>query len=163
MRRVLVALLLGATLTTPAFAADADAVVPPAALTVTPDAIAAAASATGSAIDLAPRKVRFEYERPSLLPALYATSAALQGYDAFSTLRAVNHGAREANPLVGGVVKSPVAFVAMKAGVAAASIMAAERLWKTNHRMGAIGLMIASNAMMGVVAAHNSRVLANLK
>jgi hypothetical protein len=163
MRRVLVALLLGATLTTPAFAADADAVVPPAALTVTPDAIAAAASATGSAIDLAPRKVRFEYERPSLLPALYATSAALQGYDAFSTLRAVNHGAREANPLVGGVVKSPVAFVAMKTGVAAASIMAAERLWKTNHRMGAIGLMIASNAMMGVVAAHNSRVLANLK
>jgi hypothetical protein len=163
MRRVLVALLLGATLATPAFAADADAVVPPAALTVTPEAIAAAASATGSAIDLAPRKVRFEYERPSLLPALYATSAALQGYDAFSTLRAVNHGAREANPLVGGVVKSPVAFVAMKAGVAAASIMAAERLWKTNHRMGAIGLMIASNAMMGVVAAHNSRVLANLK
>jgi hypothetical protein len=65
--------------------------------------------------------------------------------------------------MMSGITKNPAAFVAMKAGVTTASIMAAERLWKTNHRMGAIGLMIASNAMMGVVAAHNSRVLSTLK
>jgi hypothetical protein len=29
--------------------------------------------------------------------------------------------------------------------------------------VGAIGLMIASNAMMGIVAAHNSRVLSDLR
>jgi hypothetical protein len=46
--------------------------------------------------------------------------------------------------------------------VTAASILAAEQLWKGNHRAGAIGLMIASNVMMGMVAAHNARVLSSL-
>jgi hypothetical protein len=164
MRRLLVATLLGAALSTPAFAADpVDAPAP--ALTLAPATIAAAAAAatTSNAIDLAPRTSPFEYRRPSLLPALYATSAALQGYDAYSTLSALKNGAHEANPVMGGLVKNPAAFVAMKAGVATASIMAAERLWKSNHRMGAIGLMVASNAMMGIVAAHNSRVLSTLR
>jgi hypothetical protein len=60
-------------------------------------------------------------------------------------------------------VKSPAAFVAMKASVTAASIMAAERLWKGHHRMGAIGLMVASNVIMGVVAANNARVLSTVR
>ena len=54
-------------------------------------------------------------------------------------------------------------FVAMKAGVTMASIMAAESLWKNHHRFGAIGLMVASNLMMGVVAKHNAQVLSTLK
>jgi hypothetical protein len=62
-----------------------------------------------------------------------------------------------------GMVKSPAAFVAMKAGVTAASIMSAEQLWKGNHRMGAVGMMVATNVMMGMVAAHNSHVLSQLK
>ena len=45
----------------------------------------------------------------------------------------------------------------------AASIMAAEQLWKANHRLGAIGLMVASNAMMSAVAVNNQRVLSTLK
>ena len=57
----------------------------------------------------------------------------------------------------------PAAFVAMKAGVTMASIMAAESLWKNHHRFGAIGLMVASNLMMGVVAKHNAQVLSTLK
>lgn len=162
MRRLLVTTLLGASLCTPAFAADAaDSQVP--ALTVAPATIAAAAAAPSNSAELAPRTMPFKYGRPSLLPALYATSAALQGFDAYSTLSALKNGGREANPLMSGVVKNPAAFVAMKAGVTTASIMAAERLWKSNHRMGAIGLMIASNAMMGIVAAHNSRVLSDLR
>ena len=163
MRRLLVATLLGAALSTPAFAADADDVPTPA-LTISPATIAAAANngAPAANTDLATRS-SFNYRRPSVLPALYATSAALQGYDAASTLRALQNGAHEANPMMKSVVKSPAAFVAMKAGVTAASIMSAEQLWKSNHRMGAVGMMVATNVLMGMVAAHNSRVLSQLQ
>ena len=161
MRRLLIATLLGAALSTPAFAADA-ADTQPAALVIAPATVAAVASSTAANADLATRS-NWKYGRPSMLPALYATSAALQGYDAYSTLTALKSGGREANPLMKGITKSPAAFVAMKAGVTMASIMASEQLWKNNHRMGAIGLMVASNLMMGVVAKHNAQVLSNLK
>ena len=160
MRRLLIATLLGATLCTPAFAADASDT-QPAALVIAPTAIAAATSPAAN-VDLATRS-NWKYGRPTILPALYVTSAALQGYDAYSTLTALKNGGREANPLMKGIVKSPAAFVAMKAGVTMASIMAAESLWKNNHRFGAIGLMVASNLMMGVVAKHNAQVLSTLR
>jgi hypothetical protein len=162
MRRLVIATILGATLATPAFAADATDQLSlniPGAATVTAAANAAAPAASP---EFATHST-FTYRRPSMLPALYATSAALQGYDTFSTLNALKSGAREANPLMKSVVKSPAAFVAMKAGVAAGSILAAEQLWKNHHRMGAIGMMVASNVMMGIVAAHNSHVLSQLK
>jgi len=161
MRRLLVATLLGATLCTPAFAADANDT-QPAALVIAPATIAAVAASPAANIDVATRS-DWKYGRPSMLPALYATSAALQGYDAYSTLSALKNGGREANPLMKGITKSPAAFVAMKAGVTMASIMAAESLWKNHHRFGAIGLMVASNLMMGVVAKHNAQVLSSLK
>jgi uncharacterized protein DUF5658 len=160
MRRLVIATVLGAALATPAFAADEQSP----ALNISAAAVAAAANSAAPAAspELATRS-SFSYRRPPMLPALYATSAALQGYDTFSTLSAMRSGAREANPLMKGVVKSPAAFVAMKAGVTAGSIMAAEQLWKSHHRMGAVGMMIASNVMMGIVAAHNSHVLSQLK
>lgn len=162
MRRLLIATVLGAALSTSAFAADADAVQTPA-LTIAPATLAAAAAnPTAASPDFATRSP-FKYGRPSMLPALYATSAALQGFDAYSTLTALKSGAREANPVMKSVTKSPVAFVAMKAGMTAASIMAAEQLWKSHHRTAAIGLMVASNVMMGMVARHNSQVLSSLK
>lgn len=161
MRRLLVATLLGAALSTPAFAADATDT-QPAALVVAPATIAAVANTTAASTDVATR-TDWKYGRPSMLPALYATSAALQGYDAYSTLTALKNGGREANPLMKGIVKSPAAFVAMKAGVTMASIMASEQLWKNHHRVGAIGLMVASNLMMGFVAKHNAQVLSTLK
>jgi hypothetical protein len=101
--------------------------------------------------------------RPFALPGLYAGSAFLQGYDAYSTLSALKSGATEANPLMRGITKSPVAFVALKAGVTAGSIMGAERLWKDNHRTAAVLMMIASNGMMAAVAAHNSAVLQRVR
>ena len=161
MRRLLIATLLGATLCTPAFAADASDT-QPAALVIAPTAIAAAATSPAANLDLATRS-NWKYGRPSILPALYVSSAALQGYDAYSTLTALKNGGREVNPLMQGIVKRPAAFVAMKAGVTMASIMAAESLWKNHHRFGAIGLMVASNLMMGVVAKHNAQVLSTLK
>ena len=163
MRRFVVATILGLALATPTFAADADAPL---------NSLAARSTAAVATVSNAPTAKadadtdayqRFTYGRPSLLPAMYMTSAALQGYDAFSTMKALKNGGREANPFMRAIVQRPAAFIAMKAGVTTASIMAAEQLWKGNHRMGAIGLMVASNVMMGAVAAHNSRVLSSLK
>lgn len=163
MRRLVAATVLGLALATPTFAADADS--PNTALN-TSSAVATAVVTSASTADTdagVGNFQRFSYGRPALLPSMYATSAFLQGYDAFSTMKALKNGGREANPVMQAIVKNPAAFIAVKAGVTTASIMAAEQLWKSNHRMGAIGLMIASNAMMGAVAAHNSRVLSSLK
>lgn len=170
MRRLIVASLLGVCLSTPAFAADpADDNNSPqstslAAAAATAAGVAATAANTAATVNSdAPAPAAFKYGRPASLPALYAASAFLQGYDTYSTMKALKGGAREVNPFMQQVVKSPVAFIAVKASVTTASVMAAEQLWKNNHRAGAIGLMIASNAMMGMVAAHNARVIAGLR
>src|SRR5262249_14687815 len=97
--------------------------------------------------------------RPIALPTLYAGSVFLQSYDAYSTLTALNNGGTEANPLMKGMTKSPVAFIGLKAGVTMMSIMAAEHLWKGNNRLGAVLTMVATNGFMAAVAAHNSAVL----
>ena len=100
--------------------------------------------------------------RPALLPMLYVSYAALQAYDVYSTRQALARGAREANPLMQGVVGNTGAFVAMKAGVAVATIAAAEKLWKTN-KPAAIGVMIAGNSVAAIVAARNTRTLGRLR
>ena len=97
--------------------------------------------------------------RPSILTALYGGSAALQAFDAFSTLKALKGGAVEANPLMKGVVGNPGVFIGIKAGVTAASIMAAEQMWRNHHRVAAIVTMAATNGFMAAVAAHNASVL----
>ena len=62
-----------------------------------------------------------------------------------------------------GITKSPLAFIGLKAGVTTMSIMAAERMWKTDNRMGAVLTMIASNSLMAIVAAHNASVLQRVR
>ena len=158
MRRVLAASLMALLLTTgSAFAAD-DVVAP----TIAPAAAAAAATLAqktdlATATTFAPRF--HEPRRPMVLPALYVGSAILQGYDAYSTLTVLKHGGREANPMMKGITQYPAAFIGMKAVVTATSIVAAERMWKNHNRVGAIVTMAVSNGLMAYVAAHNSRVL----
>jgi hypothetical protein len=101
--------------------------------------------------------------RGGLLPALYVSLAGLQAYDAFSTTRGLSRGAVESNGLMKGVAGSPAAVWAIKGGVTAGSIFASERLWKSGHKMQAIGMMVATNGLMAVVGAHNSRVMGQLK
>jgi hypothetical protein len=101
--------------------------------------------------------------RPSVLPALYVGSALLQAFDAYSTLKAVGMGATEANPVMKGAASNPLALIGVKATVTAASIMAAERMWKNHNRVGAIATMAASNAFMGFVAMHNASVISGLQ
>lgn len=100
--------------------------------------------------------------RPKALPALYASYAALQAFDVFSTRQALSRGAREANPLMQDAVRNTGTFVAVKATVATATIVAAERLWKHN-KGAAIAVMVASNGVAAVVAARNARTLRPLR
>ena len=158
MRRTLAVSLVAVLMTAAtALAADEPAKTP------APSLVAAAATRGGelSAVTFTPRET--SVRRPAVLPALYASSAVLQGYDAYSTLTVLKHGGVEQNPLMRGVVKSPAAFVALKAGMATASIMAAEHMWKRNNRVGAILTMVATNSAMAMVAAHNARVLRQVR
>jgi hypothetical protein len=97
-------------------------------------------------------------ERPKVLPVLYVSLAALQSYDVYSTTHGIARGAQEANSAMRGVVSNKAAFLAVKAGTTAVSILIAERMWKRN-RVGAIVSMAVVNGIMASVAAHNASVL----
>ena len=99
-------------------------------------------------------------KRGAMLPALYASLATLNAYDAYSTSRGSSEGVREANPLMRRVAGNTAAVWAVKGGVTAVSITLAERLWRRNRKASAIALMAVSNALMVYVAAHNRAVLA---
>jgi hypothetical protein len=101
--------------------------------------------------------------RPMALPALYAGSAALQAFDAYSTLKALHLGATEANPVMKGVVGNPAVFIGIKAAVTAASIVSAEKMWREHHQMRAIVMMAVSNGIMAAVAAHNASVISSMQ
>jgi|ERR1051325_4806448 hypothetical protein len=101
--------------------------------------------------------------RGLVLPALYVSFAALNAYDAVSTTDALKHGAVEANPLLGGIAGRQAALWAVKGGVTAASIVAAENLWRQGHKGHAIILMVATNSILTVASAHNASVLRGLK
>jgi hypothetical protein len=95
--------------------------------------------------------------RPSALVPLYVSFATLQGLDIHSTLRAPQFGGREANPIVGGMLGSPAAFVAAKVGMTAGVYFVSERMWK-RHKTAAVLTMIALNSTYGFVVAHNYAV-----
>ena len=92
--------------------------------------------------------------RPSVLVPLYVSFAALQALDLHSTGRALHAGGREANPVVGTVVGSPVAMTAMKVGATTGIILLSEKLRKRN-RVAAIVMMVTLNSAYAVVASHN--------
>lgn len=105
---------------------------------------------------------RFD-RRPLVLPALYASQIALQALDAHSTYAAINRGAHEANPLMKGIVKNKGAMMAVKAGVAASTILLAEKMWKRGNRVGAIATMLVVNGVTAAVVANNYKVAASLR
>ena len=160
MRRMLVASFLGVVLSASSlYAADQEGT---AAMVPVLSLAAANTPLIPASLNVMPR-MPVRARRPMVLPALYVGSAALQAYDAFSTLSVLKAGGTEANPLMKHVTKSPVAFVALKAGMTTMSVMAAERMWKNHNRMGAILTMAGSNALMAVVAANNARVLGRVR
>jgi hypothetical protein len=101
--------------------------------------------------------------RPLALPALYAMQVGLQVMDVRSTFTAISLGAHEANPIMKPLAQNQGVMMAVKAGVAAGSIFAAERMWKGGNKTGAIVSMVVANAVTGFVVAHNYRVANQLQ
>jgi hypothetical protein len=93
---------------------------------------------------------------------MYVSFAGLNALDVDSTYRVLSGGGREANPLVGGVVGSPAAMIALKAGTTAAAIAASERLRRRHPKAAAI-LMTAFNSAMAAIVAHNYAVAARTR
>ena len=107
----------------------------------------------------APIELQRKLTDPAFVKKMYYSFAALQATDAATTLVALNNGAREANPLMQGPVKSPPAIIAIKAGVVAGTILAMERFRKDSPVLVTAAL-IAINSTLAVVAVNNVSVVA---
>jgi hypothetical protein len=131
---------------------------------------AVAASASLAADEIAARETQlaytraiFEPKRPSgVLQSLMVTSAVMHALDVHSTISVMRHGGAEGNPLLTGIVANKGAFIAFKAGVATASILAAKSLAKRN-KVAAIATMVGINSAYAMVVSHNYKLARQLK
>jgi hypothetical protein len=97
-----------------------------------------------------------------VLASLYVSTAVMQALDVRSTLTAFNAGAVEANPLMTGVTKNKLAFVALKAGIATSTVIAAHNMAKTN-KVAAIATLFAINSAYAMIINHNYNVANSLR
>jgi hypothetical protein len=88
------------------------------------------------------------------LTSLQISFAALQALDVYSTVRGVNHGMSEANPLMRGLARHPAAMATVKAGAAASTILLVRHVAKKN-RIAGIAVMAAMNTALSVVVVRN--------
>lgn len=92
-----------------------------------------------------------------LMTSLYASTAVMQALDVHSTLQALGRGGVEGNPMMNGVTGNKGAFIALKAGVAFSTVMAARNMSKRNKVAAALTL-VAINSAYAMVINHNYRV-----
>jgi hypothetical protein len=95
--------------------------------------------------------------RPAALTPLYYTLMTLQVLDVHSTVRAVNAGHHEANPLMRGIADNTAALAAVKGASTAGLVLLTERLRK-NHPRKAVILLTAMNVALAAVVANNYRI-----
>jgi hypothetical protein len=88
------------------------------------------------------------------ITSLYAGFVATQALDVHSTLRALNAGHKEANPLMRWATSSPAAFVGFKTAATAGTLLVIERVRK-KHPVRAVFLMAAVDTAYAFVVAHN--------
>jgi len=88
------------------------------------------------------------------LVALYASTVTLQMLDVRSTYAVIARGGAEGNPMMVGVVQSKPAFIAVKMGIAASTILAARAMAKHN-KVAAVVTLVALNSVYASVVAHN--------
>jgi len=96
-------------------------------------------------------------DRPRLLIPLYLMQFTLHGLDVHSTMRALDAGHREGNPLFAD--GSPKKMIGAKIASSAASVLIAEKLWKKNP-LAAVLTMASVNAGLSAIVAHNYRIAA---
>jgi hypothetical protein len=109
-------------------------------------------------------------ERPSmpglggraLMGSLYASTAVMQALDIHSTLKGLDRGAVESNPLMAGLTSNKAAFIATKVGVAAGTILAARHVAKRNKVAAALTL-VALNSAYAVVVSRNYKIAGGLR
>lgn len=98
----------------------------------------------------------FGAQRPAILPALYVTLGAMQGWDIYSTRAALQAGAREANPAATAFAGNAGSLLGLKAASTVGTIYLAERMWKKN-RVGAVVMLVAINSATAAVSMRNMR------
>ncbi len=141
LRSTALTVMLLAASTTPAFAAEKAA-----------EGAATPAAAAAPAIVM-PNTTGESRGRMSLA-ALNASFIALNAGDVASTLRALNHGAREANPLMSPVAGSAPGLIALKSASVTATLFASTKLAKT-HPKAAMIMMASLNTAMSMIVVHN--------
>ncbi len=92
--------------------------------------------------------------RPAALLPLYVSFGVLQAGDAHSTIRAIQRGSVEANPLMIGAAGSQRTLSAVKVATTAATIAGAELLWRRN-RVAAVVTMVVINGAYAAIVTHN--------
>ena len=97
-----------------------------------------------------------------VLAALQGGLVATQLLDAHSTLKAIHAGGVEANPMMGGLAKSPAALIGVKAAVGAGLVYATHRIGQRN-KVAAIAVAAAANTAFLTIASHNYRLARSLQ
>jgi len=121
---------------------------------------AVAAPVTPAPMDFRPVKTNAALK--GSLIGLYATTAIMQVLDVQSTLSVLSHGGAEGNPVMAGLVSNKAAFVAMKVGLAASTILAAHKMARC-HKVAAIVTLAAINSVYASVVSHNFKLAAQLR
>lgn len=98
--------------------------------------------------------------RGTLITSLYVSFIALQALDAHSTIRALDRGARESNPMMAPFADNTAALIALKAGTAAGVIYMTDRV-RRHNRVASIIIMAAANSAYATIVARNYRIAAS--
>ncbi len=99
------------------------------------------------------------HPRSEALVPLYWWLITLNAMDIRTTRQGLSSGrAREANPLMKPFVKNTGAFIGVKAGLTVGTIYFAERA-RRKHPKKVLVWMIATDAALAAIVAHNYRVL----
>ena len=111
-------------------------------------------AATPAQASVMPALTATTVRRPAILLPLYISFAAMQVLDIRSTQQALNGGGVEGNPVMGGIVGSPVAMTAMKVGATAGIVFLSEKMRKRNP-VAAVVMMVGFNSAYAMVVSRN--------
>lgn len=134
----------------------------PGTLALPADANAPGTAETAQQAPLTLAQPDFEGGHSHALLPLYASTALLQILDVQSTFAALDRGAAEGNPMLKGLVANRPAFVAVKAGVAASTLFAINRMAK-HHKLAAILTAVGINAAYSFVVWHNYKLAGSMR
>ena len=93
----------------------------------------------------------------AVMRPLYLSFGVLQGLDVYTTRVALERGARETNPLMGGLADKPAALVAVKAAATFGTVYLVERM-RIRHPVAAAITMAAIDSAYVMLVVRNAQV-----